>query len=342
MTFVQSSFIDQPGARPGGETAAMAEAITTRWLHEAGDGGLVIAARTENGSYRTYGGDNLGPVRASIAVAVAAGNHRLWDGAAGTDTVERPVRALPEVVRTSAEASGIQSAYVGCIQDDSVAAVAVWFEVDGSVAGPDQRREAMGLLAAAARRQADVFRQRGEAAAAAAATLAATQGDGTERTFDSTDPRLDSVTGLATRAAFEAALDEFDSDEATLVVVDIDAYQQLVELFDADALDRMARVVADRLVSTCRSNDLIARLDDRSFAVLFSDATRSIGLQIAKRLVETVAKPLELDVGPASVTATVALAHQFGLVDTEELVESADQAVASGQRSGHGRLVIAS
>jgi hypothetical protein len=42
------------------------------------------------------------------------------------------------------------------------------------------------------------------------------------------------------------------------------------------------------------------------------------------------------------VTATVALSHQFGLVDMEELFESADSAVASGKRSGHGRLVIAS
>lgn len=343
MTFIESTDTE-PAATPlGGETAAMADAITSRRLHDGGTGGLVIAARTANGSYRTFGGEQLGPVRAAVAVAVAAGNRRLWDGTSGHDTIELATRALPEVLRTSAEASGLTTAHVGCIQDDTVAAVAVWFEVDGHVAGPDLRREAMELLGAAAERQAAFFRERDEAVAAEAAARAALEAaDDGERTFDPDDPRLDRVTGLATRLEFEAALDDFEGDEATLIVVDIDAYAELTELFDAEILDRVARTVADRLVRTCRGTDLIARLDVHSFAVLLDGASRSVGLQVAKRLLETIAQPLGLTSGPVSVTATVALAHQFGLLDMEELVESADHAVATRQRAGNGRLVIAS
>ncbi len=344
MTPLDAPPIDPANAPLGGETAAMAEAIVTHRLHDLGAGGLVIAARTESGSFRTYGGDSLGPVRASVAVAVAAGNSRLWEGAVGTDTVEQPVRALPEVIRASARASGLTHAYVGCIEDESVAAVAVWFEIDGAVAGPDCRREAMELLAAAAQRQADHFRQRAEAAAAKLAADAAAAGPIGEghRTFDANDPRLDAATGLATRAEFEAAVDEFEAEEATLVVVDIDDFADLTGQYDTVVLDQVARTVADRLVGTCRGSDLIARLDDHSYAILLHEATRSTGLQVAKRLLDAIAKPLGIEGGPDNVTATVALAHQFGLVDMEELVESADLAVASGQRSGRGRLVIAS
>ena len=333
-----------PPAPAGGETAAMADQITMH--HGSQAGGLVIAARTQNGSYRTYGGENLGPVRAAVAVAVAAGNSRLWDGASGTTIVEQPVRALPEVIRSAAHASGFETAYVGCIEDTSVAAVAVWFEVDGTVATPAQRLEVMQLLEEAASRQAEVFRQRDEAAAAeAAAETAAAEAKRRSRLvreFDPDDPRLDASTGLATRAEFERALDSFDADEATLIVVDIDAFSELVELFDAPSMEGVARAVADRLVSTCRASDLIARLGDRSFAILLNDASRSVGLQVAKRLLDTIAEPLDLDRGPTAVTATVALAHQFGLVDMEELVESADEAVATRARAGNGRLVIAS
>lgn len=344
MTPPDATPIEPADAPLGGETAAMAEAIVTHRLHDLGAGGLVIAARTENGSFRTYGGDSLGPVRASVAVAVAAGNSRLWEGAVGTDTVEQPVSELPEVIRASARAGGLTHAYVGCIEDETVAAVAVWFEVDGAVAGPDRRREAMELLAAAAQRQADFFKQRTQAATdkiAADAAAAGPVGEG-DRTFDATDPKLDATTGLATRAEFESALEDFEADEATLVVVDIDDFADLTVHYDTDVLDQVARAVADRLVGTCRGSDLIARLDEHSYAILLHEATRAVGLQVAKRLLDTVAKPLDVDSGPDNVTATVALAHQFGLVDMEELVESADLAVASGQRAGRGRLVIAS
>ena len=62
---------------------------------------------------------------------------------------------------------------------------------------------------------------------------------------------------------------------------------------------------------------------------------------IAKRLAAAVAAPLPDDLGPDSVTATTALAHQSGLVDLEEMFDSAAAAVASGKRSGTGKLVLA-
>jgi diguanylate cyclase (GGDEF)-like protein len=342
-------------APAGSEIVAVANAATARADHDPSMGELVIVARTADGGHRAVGGGGVGPLRAAISVAVAAGNYRLWQGVEGLDTVERPTRSLPEIVRTAAEASNVTTAHVGCILDDAVtagadpadktdvaavAAVAVWFEVAASVAGTSDRRATMQLLAAAAERQRTFFAAK--AAAEAAATTTSDEAASGRREFDADDPTLDSVTGLATRVAFETAMDNYESDEATLVVVDLDGFAKVATDFGAVIADAVLREIADRMVSSCRRDDLIARIGPDTFAILFSDASRSVGLQIAKRLLDSIAMPLPVAGGPEVVTATVALAHQFGLVDMDELMESADDAVASGKRSGTGRLVIAS
>lgn len=325
----------------GGEIVAVATAATDRAGQDPSTGELVIVARTGAGGLQAVGGSGSGPLRAAVSVAVAAGNSRLLEGIIGTDTVERAVRTLPEIVRTTAEAAGVHVAHIGCVEDDSIAAVAVWFEADGQVAGAAARHETMELLDAAAARQREFFAARAAEAAAAAPAPSDEPDDGS-RHFDPEDPNLDRTTGLATRAEFERAMEDYESDEATLVVVDLDGFAQVPEQHGEDVADAILLEIADRLVGSCRGDDLIARIGVDTFAVLFSDAPRSVGLHVAKRLIDTIARPLETTGGPESVTATVALAHQFGLVDMEELLESADDAVASGKRSGRGRLVIAS
>lgn len=340
MTEDCSRIDDDRPAVAGGDIVSVAEAATARATRDPRLGGLVIVARTPNGDHRAVGSESLGPLRAAISVAVAADNTRLWSDVVGNETVEQPTRSMPEIVRAAAEASNVGTAHVGCIQDDSLAALAVWFEIDGHVASAADRRSTMELLATAAQRQREVFAER---AATAAANAPAVPADApTGRTFDADDPHLDRVTGVATKAEFEAAMENYDSDEATLVVVDLDGFAPIAEQYGETVTEAVLLEIADRLVSSCRRDDLIARLGPDTFAVLFAEATRSVGLQVAKRLLDNIAQPLAVDGGPESVTATIALAHQIGLVDMEELYESADHAVASGKRSGTGRLVVAS
>ena len=301
----------------------------------------MIVARTGSGSLRAVGGDGAGPLRAAVSVAVAAGNARLWEGAHDAETVERTVRTLPEIIRTTAEAAGVHVAHVGAVEDESIAAVAVWFEVDNQVSSSATRRETMELLITAAGRQREFFAARTAAATAAAPDVDDEAADG-GRHFDPNDPNLDMTTGLATRAQFERAMEDYESDEATLVVVDLDGFAHVPEQYGEAVADAILLEIADRLVGSCRGDDLIARIGVDTFAVLFTDAPRSVGLHVAKRLLDTIALPLEVEGGPEVVTATVALAHQFGLVDMDELLESADDAVASGKRAGAGKLVVAS
>jgi diguanylate cyclase (GGDEF)-like protein len=334
---------DQLTASPGDELAMTAASIVNRANSADNPGSLVIAVHPDGDDHRVLAASGIGVLRAAVSVAVASGHDRLWSAAPDGDTIEQAVRSLPEVVRAAAEAAEVIATHIGCVRShDRVECVAIWFESHAGVTPVGERRHTMQLLAAAAER--DAVRHSEEAALAASMN---TESDDqpaqpTRRQFDANDPDLDSLTGVANRRRFEQALEQYDSDQATLVVIDIDHFDQIGEDFGKEIADLVLLETADRLSGSLRKSDLVARIDADTFAILFGDVDRSTALQISRRFLNLISEPLPTDIGPEAVTATIALAHQFGLVDTQELMESASDALESGKRSGRGRLVLAS
>lgn len=331
-----SSRFDSAASRATDELGSAALAATAGTSGVQRPGSLVIVVHPERDDSHVVAAEGVDALRAAVAVAVASGNDRLWTDAPTDATIERPVRSLPEVVRASAEAVNVLAVHTGAVRiEGSLEAVAIWFDSGAGVPPTAQRRTTLELLTIAAER---------DDARTAETTRPEPQpevpSDG--RSFDPTDPDLDTVTGLANRRSFECALEHYESDRATLVVIEIDHFDQLVELHGEADADQVLLTTADRLVGSCRKSDLIARLDRATFAVLFGDADRATALQISRRLLTELAEPLPVESGPSAVTATVALAHQFGLVDTDELMKSANDALTSGKRVGGGRLFLGS
>lgn len=319
------------------ELLAAAATIATRAVNDPTHGVLVIVVRPDGSDHRVIAGGGTGVLRAAVSVAAAAGNDRAWREAPDGDTAEQPVRTLPEVI--AAAADGVQSVHTGCVRvDGAIESVAIWFETWHGVASPEQRRAALVELAAAGRRE----RERRAALVAASPTVDEADGqDDAAREFDPSDPELDPVTGLLRAERFDELMTDFDRDEAMLVLLDLDGFAGVAAEWGDEISDQILRGVADRLVSNCRRGDVIARIGHDRFAVLFAAIERSEVIEVAKRLLAAVAEPLPSDLGPDRVTATVALAHQVGLVDLEEMLESASDALASGKRSGAGRVVLA-
>jgi diguanylate cyclase (GGDEF)-like protein len=252
---------------------------------------------------------------------------------------------LPEVIRAAAEASQVVATHTGTVRaGDSLEAVAIWFESEAGVASAVERVNTLEFLTAAAERDAERLAEAAEQSAAEASIAGETPTDvaGPGRQFDPADPDLDAMTGLANRERFERALENHSSDEATLVVLDIDHFTDIGEEFGTEVAEQILLETADRILDECRKPDLVARIDIDTFAVLFGDADRSTALRISKRLLTRIAEPVSVAPGPEAITATVAFAHQFGLVDTEELMQSATDALRSGKRSGGGRLFLGS
>jgi diguanylate cyclase (GGDEF)-like protein len=334
-----------------GELASVAASLAAHASNDAHVGSLVIVVHPDDRDHKVLAGGDSGVLRAAVSVAVASGIDRLWDGTPDGTTIERPIRSLPEIVRAAAEGAGALAVHIGAVRiDDAVQAVALWFETSDGVTPVGDRRNTIEILTAAAERERarllDAARSAPQHDAAnsveaGAADPATPGGAAGPRSFDPDDPDLDAATGLATRERFTEALEAFESDQAALVVIDIDGFAEIEDSYGSEVSDRILRIVADRMVLTCRTTDLLARVGRHQFAVLFGDPERAASVNASKRLLSAIAAPLELPEGPTAVTATIAFAHQHGMVDTEELLESADDAITGAQRSGHGRLVLA-
>lgn len=317
---------------------ASAAAAASRVVGDPSQGVLVIVVHPSASDHQVVAGGGTGVLRAAVSVAAAAGNDRAWRHAPDRDTHEQPVRALPEVISAAAEADGVRAVHAGCVRvGDTIESVAIWFETWEGVASHADRLAVLAELAAAGERE------RERRAAIAATTPAVVVEEAGPRQFDPDDPELDPLTGLVRAERFEQMLADYERDEAMLVLLDLDGFAAVGAEWGASAGDRVLREIADRLVANCRRDDVIARLAHDRFAVLFGDVDRSEVVQIAKRLLAVVAEPLPRDAGdgPDRVTATVALSHQVGLVDLDEMLESASDALESGKRAGAGRLVLA-
>lgn len=335
MTSVLTSSFDQLVGPDRDPLVAAAAALTTHADNEPSSGALVIIVRPHTSHHQVLAGGGSSSLRAAVAAA-SSGHDRLWSAAPHGTTGEAPVRTLPEVLRAATEASLIHTVHIGRVDtDQGVACVALWFETPCGVATTSDRDTALAVLQAASEKSAAIATTRATTSQHSSRTTVIdldTPANET-RQFDPADPNLDSVTGVAHAERFDEELAAFQADEVNLLVIDLDDF----ETVRADAVDEVLRTIADRLVTGTRNTDTVGRIGDHTFGLLFGNIERSEAFHVAKRLSGVIRQPID----DITLTATIALAHQNGLIDTDELRELADEAIASGKRAGRGRLVMA-
>jgi diguanylate cyclase (GGDEF)-like protein len=88
--------------------------------------------------------------------------------------------------------------------------------------------------------------------------------------------RLDPLTAVGNRRAFDAMLEQVrDSDlQAQVVVIDLDDFKELNDTLGHVAGDRALRAVADALVERVRDTDTIARVGGDEFVVVQTSTSR--------------------------------------------------------------------
>jgi GGDEF domain-containing protein len=276
---------------------------------------LLIALRPDDFERRVVGTSGNSAIRAAVSVAIAAGNLRPWSDARSEALVDVDVAGLPEIVRSSVQPNGIRSIRVGIVGDgpssDRPACMTMWLSVSSPMSVEAERRhlDVLGRLSAAV--EADYER----AAIEAAARLEA---DNSTASASVETPKV-SLDELPDRAAFQAALEQLDSDETGLIVIAL--HHDGADVVDVDAL-------AQHLVQRRRRGDLVARIDAETFAVLLPDTDRRTAFEQSREL---------RSIGGTSV----GLAHEDGLVDPDELFESAMRALVEARRSGGDRMLVA-
>lgn len=152
----------------------------------------------------------------------------------------------------------------------------------------------------------------------------------------------DTLTGLHNRAALTEglqhalALGERHGRKVALFFMDLDRFKSINDTHGHSAGDRVLREVAERLKRVTRDSDIVARLGGDEFVVVAESFQSMADLEvIARKIVEIVGQPLQLDGGelPLSVSVGVAAAPQDGQ-DVQSLLRNGDAAMYRAKQRG--------
>ncbi|SNT20925.1 PAS domain S-box-containing protein/diguanylate cyclase (GGDEF) domain-containing protein [Sphingomonas laterariae] len=155
----------------------------------------------------------------------------------------------------------------------------------------------------------------------------------------------DSLTGLPNRTVLQEQLDVLlDGREAAsgaLLVVDVDNFKSINDTLGHDAGDRLLCAFAQRLQTAVGNHGLVARTGGDEFAILLHDAVEMEVRQVAARIFELLAEPIDhggrlIECG-ASVGAS--LMPRDGALRSE-VMKAADVALYAAKTGGRAQLRI--
>ena len=123
-----------------------------------------------------------------------------------------------------------------------------------------------------------------------------------------------------------------------VLCVDLDLFKNVNDLFGHPMGDRLLKMVAERLISEVRGNNLVARLGGDEFAiVLASDVSPNEVSDYAARLIKTLSACYDMDGIEVVIGASIGIALSPGDGDTcEELMRNADMALYRAKSDGGG------
>jgi diguanylate cyclase (GGDEF)-like protein len=156
----------------------------------------------------------------------------------------------------------------------------------------------------------------------------------------------DALTGLYNRAMFtqrlNQALAQAERYERRLAVlfVDLDGFKLINDTYGHDAGDAVLADLAGRLHRSMREADTLGRLGGDEFVLLIeSYQDESQLLEVARKVVETVAQPFTIGAASHVVTASVGIAAfpEDGRA-AQELINSADRAMYHAKEAGKNQF----
>lgn len=159
----------------------------------------------------------------------------------------------------------------------------------------------------------------------------------------------DPLTGVNNRRSFRQIaepvllLAKRHNRPLSAAMLDIDFFKKVNDTYGHGTGDEVLRGVADVLVSTIRSSDIVGRYGGEEFCFVFPE----IGIETARQLVERIRKAvavLQFSGGekPFGVTASIGAAELAGAGESlDGLLSRCDQALYGAKESGRNRVAVA-
>jgi diguanylate cyclase (GGDEF)-like protein/PAS domain S-box-containing protein len=160
----------------------------------------------------------------------------------------------------------------------------------------------------------------------------------------------DAVTGLPNRALFADRIDrsiaraERSGERRGVLVLDLDGFREVNDIYGAEVGDAVLNAVADRIRATVRDADTVARLEGASFGFLPAGETDvGTAATAAWSLRAAFDHPFRIGEHDIAVQASVGIAFfpQHGRT-TADLLRRAELAVNQAKASGRGLAVFVS
>jgi diguanylate cyclase (GGDEF)-like protein len=129
---------------------------------------------------------------------------------------------------------------------------------------------------------------------------------------------------------------------AGAMFIDIDWFKDVNDKLGQAAGDQLLRIFAQRLMDVVRAGDTVGRFGGDEFVVLVESAARGVRLDsLARRMIEALHKPVELnDFGPRFFS-TASIGVAFGRYAThEDLLRDAQLALTAAKTAGKDRYTL--
>jgi diguanylate cyclase (GGDEF)-like protein len=159
----------------------------------------------------------------------------------------------------------------------------------------------------------------------------------------------DSLTGLPNRALTldraERMIRRAGRDSGMLagaLFVDVDRLEDVNEKLGPEAGDQLLRIVGERLEDVVREHDTVGRLGGDEFVVLVESSARGVRLDsLARRMIETLHKPVVLDDFGPSFVLTASIGVAFGrYASVDDMLRDARLALTSAKTAGKDRYTL--
>jgi len=152
----------------------------------------------------------------------------------------------------------------------------------------------------------------------------------------------DALTGVASRSFLHEQLEAAvrDAEETgrmiALLMLDLDRFKQINDTMGHHAGDQLLCIVAHRIRSSVRKDDVVARMGGDEFVVLLNDiGDESVAEAVGAKLVANVAVPAEIVGTMMTVSASVGVCtYPAGGADGDALLKHADEAMYRAKSKG--------
>jgi len=156
--------------------------------------------------------------------------------------------------------------------------------------------------------------------------------------------QYDPLTALANRTLFRdrlthaLALAKRKKQEVGVVLLGLDRFKHMIEQLGSEIGDALLSATADRLRQCMRDVDTVARLSGSEFTCLLEGITCKNDMEIvAKRILASMAKPVQMQDQTVGITASLGLAvFPLDGQEADGLLDCANQAMVCAQNAGGG------